>query len=198
MLDPTPTKQSKADALRAVAARAAAIGATPAWLRRSSKPLPAFEDKAVAAVLALTNLGSIQEVRAEGRTSRDDGLARFDDFHRVHPGFAVRFTAGRFAVHYDGIATELLNDPTSTPMYSAWVDAHARYPTAGALALIFPWPRIKTGVRKAINLCVMHNHADGLGRHTDKPYRGFRITVPVPGSVLHIEPLPSFLSAREE
>ncbi|MDR3619223.1 MAG: hypothetical protein P4L85_07730 [Paludisphaera borealis] len=189
---PIATPRNPSEKWEEVRRRAETLARTPTFLRRFEDNLSNLEDKAVSAVLQLTKLGTIQEVRAEGAKSREGNLARFDDFHRIHRDFPVRLSVGRYVFHYDDVATNLLNDVTSSSMYSAWIDLRSRYPHEKRLGVIFPWSRVKTGVRGCGSFCVLHNHHSDVAQRD----RSFRISFALKsGLLLHLEPLPAFVAS---
>lgn len=181
------------DAARALRARAEALARTPTWLRSAKDGAPAFEERAVKAVVARSGLGSLAELKAEARRRDAAGRLTFAVFHDLVP-FPVRLVAGRLRFHFDGAFADLVNDPANTPIWSAYADAREKRPK-GVLGLVFAWPR----VRRCANLVVFHD-ADrdesalaGVTKRKDDPRLGFRLTVPIAGRFYHLEPLPAFL-----
>lgn len=190
---PTPIDPRFGD----IAARAAAQARTPGWLRSSADRLPAFEDRAVAQLVKWSGRGSIAAIRAEARRHGADSLATFAAFRRLNPDFPAVLTAGRFAFHYDGLAVDLLNDPTRTPIWSAYCDARERSP-AQRLGLVFPWQRIL----RSHGVCVFHDMPRddtrllSIGKfRKDDPRASFRIHLAILGRIYCIEPMPAFLWA---
>jgi hypothetical protein len=182
---------------KALADKAAAQARIPGWLRSSGSRLPSFEDKAVAQLVKWSGRGDISAIRVEARRHKPDSLATFATFRRLNPDFPAVLTAGKFAFDYDGIATELLNDPTQTPIWSAYCDARDSNPD-GYLGLVFSWPRVK----KSHGLCVFHDvprddtpimEIGKLGKADKRA--AFRIHLPILGGIYCIEPMPAFLWA---
>lgn len=176
--------------------RARSVEDVPSYLRCAKDAMPAFEHRAVKAVMQWSGCGSISELKREAARWGTDGFFTFSMFREVVRDFPVRFTAGRLRFHFDDVATQLFNDPTNTKIWSAYSDARERIPD-GRLALIFAWPR----VRKCHNLCVFHacdrdeSELEGVTRRKDDPRLAFRLTVPIAGKFHHVEPLPAFLYA---
>jgi hypothetical protein len=179
----------------AVAAKAAARAAGPSWLNVARDTLPAFEDRAVANACKWSGAANVYEIRKEAGRRKSDRLATFQIFHELVPDFPCRLTAGKFTFHFDRIATEFLNDPADTPIWSGYCDARETWPT-GPVGLVFSWPR----VRKCRHLCVFHDVArdDTLvqeaGIRSKRDMRaGFRLMLPILGKCYYLEPMPAFL-----
>lgn len=156
------------------------------------------EESAVKYVLALLQLEAQTFHRAAKERTGNTTLT-FALFHELMPEFPVRLAVSRLRFDYDGIASELLNDVTETPMYAAWDELRQTF-RSQEVALIFKWPRIK----RCKQFCVFHElvryDTDFAFSSLPKkdPRRGFRIALP--GASRHdrlfsIEPLPAFLAA---
>ncbi len=192
-MDPTPNNEF----MRDIAARATASAAIPEQLRHAQESLPAFEDRAVHEVLKWIGKPDLHRLlRQEAERISESYRATFDLFHRVLPEFPARLTAGRLRFHYDNIATELLNAPVKTPMWSAWVDAQERIQHK-QFGLVFIWPR----VHRCRGWCVFHNleRTDATPIPWPRPFKpdpaiAFRLVLPIQGMHFSIEPLPAFLA----
>lgn len=182
------------------AARAAEVrerlkaASKPIWLKSAEQQARGLEDKAVAAVISLTGLGDLGAIRGEADRRSNVKLATFAAFGDLYPEFPVVLAASRLNFHFDALAVDLLNNPKSTVVWSAWSDA-AKRSKAAKLGLVFRWARIA----RSCGWCVFHNVDSPLGdpsRHAAGDKRiGFRVSLPIGDAFYAVEPLPAFLES---
>ena len=184
--------------MKQAAAHAAASSSIPGELQYAQESLPAFEDRAVKEVLKWIGKPELYRVLQDNANKiTDSRLATFDLFHQAVREFYPHLTAGRLRFNYDGLATDLFNEPRKTVLWSAWTDAQERL-NYKKLGLVFTWPRVK----RCRGWMILHNcdRNDEQPVPWPRPYKpcpeiGFRLTVPIQGRYFSIEPLPAFLAS---